>query len=162
MVYTKPVIIIAFLLVLILPGNALAIQAHGGPEGYYVHQLGHVIYAFSMIVFAYRLAGTEIINPKTRCRAMTGAFFLFLWNVWAFFGHLLTRELPSGYVAAYGNYSTFSVTVPVRSLAEGVYYLLKLDHLLCVPALFFLYLAVRKGVSVQSSGHSVKNKWESG
>ena len=41
-------ILLALAVVLCLPGEALALQVHGEPEGLYVHQMAHLHYFLAL------------------------------------------------------------------------------------------------------------------
>ena len=100
----------ALLLVAVIPTPAHAIQTHAAPEGLYVHQVGHVLFA--------------------------------LWNGWAFFGHILESLIPLTHFSR-GSAGLKSI-LDVNSSIDVLYYLFKMDHFICFPALVFIYIALRQ------------------
>lgn len=129
---------------LALPPLAGATQGHGGLEGLYVHQLSHIFFCISMGILIYWLKSRNLTRrPGWRCVGISAMLFI-LWSVDAFTVHLLEEQLAlidTGRIGAWG----------IRiDAADGYgwirpfYYLIKLDHLLCVPALVFLYLGLRR------------------
>ncbi len=125
--------------ILFSPLPALAVQAHGHPEGLYVHQLGHLAFLVSMLYIWFR----------TRKRRGAGwvfirlAFVLFaLWNVNTFLIHAIQVSLsPGQFVGRIGGLPRY---FQPRSALEVYYYFGKMDHLLCVPAAFFLAMGLRR------------------
>ena len=62
-------------------------------------------------------------------------------NIWAFAGHQLGLAIPPENLILLPE-----ATVPslrISSTRELLYYLLSLDHLVCVPAMFLLYRGLR-------------------
>lgn len=113
--------------------DALAIQEHGDPEGFYVHQLAHVVFfaamAFMVVVLrkptVYRLAGWRSIRRA--------ALFFLLWNVDTFISHEARHEMPADYIQGSILY--------LRDLDAVVYYWTSIvEYFLLVPA--FIFLAV--------------------
>ncbi len=92
--------ILTALLVLMSATNAYAIQQHPGVEGYFVHQLAHIIFGASM---AYVMVA---LRRSTRARLIGwrlvryAALFFMLWNVDTFLGHAAGRKIESagGYI----------------------------------------------------------------
>ncbi len=67
------------------------------------------------------------------------AFFFILWNLDALAAHFLDNQIQ---VVEFKNLSIWHMSIETRShspLLAIAYYLLKLDHLLCVPAMICLY-----------------------
>jgi hypothetical protein len=119
---------------------AAAVQQHGGAEGLVSHEIGHILFIAGMgylLFWVYRLR-------------MTGGgwypFKLFLWlilawNVLTFTGHWMHELVdPGKFVLTDGEITHFSIT----TLFDFLFYLTRLDHLLLVPAFFFLFLALKK------------------
>lgn len=67
---------------------------------------------------------------------------MILWNILAFTGHVVTADLDQNDLISYGGYWDTRLLGPVTG-AKLTYYLAKMDHLVCVPALFFLFLSMR-------------------
>jgi hypothetical protein len=121
--------------VLFNPGQALATQTHGGPEGIYAHQIAHLFYILSMGFFIHWLRERRLVEESGWRFIQYAAFFLILWNLDAFFVHFLE---------GIGRWSIQINAQNGNNSLETLYYFAKLDHLLCVPALFFLYLGLRR------------------
>ena len=143
----------ALFLIAVIPNPAHATQTHAAPEGLYVHQVGHVLFAIAMFGFAFRIRQSRL-SKETSWRLMsTGAVLFGLWNGWAFFGHILESLIPLTHFSR-GSAGLKSI-LEVYSSIDVFYYLFKMDHFICVPALIFIYLALRKmtGQPAASSGN---------
>jgi len=132
----------ASFLLAVIPVPAYAIQTHGAPEGLYVHQIGHILFAIAMFGFAVRIRRSRLADEKSWRLMSTGAVLFALWNGWAFLGHILDSLIPQTDFSrgSGGLQSILDVHAPI----DVLYYLFKMDHLLCVPALIFIYLALRR------------------
>ncbi len=142
-------------LLMAMPLPVMATQPHGDPEGIVVHQLSHVFFIFSMTILIYWLHNRKLsVQPGWR-EIRYAAFFLMLWSADAFIVHMLDEQL--GWISV-SRMDTW--TMHVESTRGGValawlYYIVKFDHLLCVPALFFLYRGLaRLSVQKESDGTS--------
>ena len=129
-------------LVAAIPTPALALQTHAAPEGLYVHQIGHVLFAIAMFGFALRIRGSRLNKEKSWRLMSIGAVLFALWNGWAFFGHILVMLIPKGDFSR-GSHGLKSI-LALHSPIDVLYYLFKMDHLLCFPALLFIYLALKR------------------
>ena len=136
--------IVSLLAFTLAPGTAQATQGHSGIEGVYVHQLAHVFFAFSLGTFIYWLRRRGLAKDAGWRLLQYAAFCFILWNADAFTVHFLEEQ-----------WRVMTVSRPDPSLIRvslhtgfewlgPVYYATKLDHLLCVPAMLFLYLGLRK------------------
>ena len=139
----------ALLLVAVMPTPAHAIQAHAAPEGLYIHQIGHILFAFAMLGFALRVRQSELYKKKSWRLMSIGAVLFALWNGWAFIAHVLDRMIPQADFSM-GSEGLKSI-LTLHSPVDVLYYLFKMDHLICLPALVFIYLALRRMVA-QSAG----------
>jgi len=125
----------------LLSGNAWALQTHDGVEGVVVHQLAHIQYlgALGYLLWDIRrssFAGIGWIYLQRFC------WLMMFWNCLAFFGHFSQVALPNEAVTTEDGYLSALLLLPF-SFGKWIYYITALDHLLCAPALFFLYLAMR-------------------
>ena len=129
------------LLLLGMPESSWAIQTHGAPEGLYVHQMAHLFFAGSLVYFYWVIRRNDFTGRGWRYLQLFCGFMIF-WNLLTFTGHamnlLLTHEDFSAGPGAWHSHMLAPIT-PVK----WIYYLAKLDHLICVPALLFLYLSLR-------------------
>ena len=127
---------------LVFPLPAFALQTHIAPEGLYVHQIGHILFALAMLGFAVRIHGSQLYRKQCWKLMFAGAILFALWNCWAFCGHLLGLLVPrSDFLQDAGNLTSILL---LRSSIDVLYYLFKFDHLLCIPALACIYFALRK------------------
>jgi len=129
---------------MVSPGVALATQTHGGAEGLIAHQLAHLFYLVSMGIFIYWLRKRRLVAESGWRLIQFAAAFLIIWNLDTFFVHLLD-EAP-GVIRTY-RLSPWTIRIETESGFEalaGIYYFAKLDHLFCVPALWLLYLGLKR------------------
>ncbi|WP_321494666.1 hypothetical protein [uncultured Desulfobacter sp.] len=143
--------LIAFfvLLVLGLPCPVLATQMHGQTEGILVHQVGHFFFLISMVIL-YITIHRRGLNKKKEWRAFQySALFFVLWNLDAIIVHFLDNQ--SGLIRT----QIFSVgQIDIKTLSVShrpalLYYFMRLDHLLCLPGMFFLW----RGLSLLLIAH---------
>ena len=124
------------------PGSVCATQIHGLSEGIYVHQLAHLVFMISMGFFIHWLRRRKLVKETGWRYIQYMAFFFILWNIDAFFLHLLDEQL--GVIQANLvdlTHIRIQAANGMRAL-EILYYLARLDYLFCVPALFFLNLGL--------------------
>ena len=130
------------LLILVTP--ALATQGHGEPEGLWVHQMSHVFFALSMGILIYWLRLRNLIQEIGWRYIQYSAFLFILWTIDAFLVHLLEEQLNIVELSKIDPW-TIEIQSTYDSLGLNLfYYLTKLDHLFCVPALFLLYLGLKR------------------
>lgn len=129
---------------LIRPSTAWALQAHGGVEGVYAHQMAHLFFAFSMGLLIYWLRKRRLISIKGWRYIQYAALWFIAWNTDAIIGHWLEEQ--SGLVATQriGVMRISLNMTPGFEWLGPVFYLVKLDHLLCVPAMLCLFLGLRR------------------
>lgn len=122
-------------------GNAFGLQAHATPEeGLYTHQLGHLFFLLSMVVFAFWLQKTRLVDKRGWRLLQLSCLFFILWNIDAIAGHEVELWLSE---------SRFVGPPLSKELIAGgplpyLYFFLKLDHFLCVPAMVLLLLGLKK------------------
>jgi hypothetical protein len=134
---------IVLLFCLTLPTAAGATQTHGDPEGLLVHQVSHIFFAFSMGLLIYWLRSRGLVCHRGWRNIQYAAILFILWTADAFLVH--TLDELSGWIRV-SSPSSWEITIePNGHFLVGVlYYIVKLDHLLCVPAMLLLYLGVRQ------------------
>ena len=121
---------------------AWAVQAHGQAEGPVVHLMAHLLLFVALLLLLYVLH-TKPPDTGLSWRSLKLALFFFLlWDVDHLFIHWFAGDMyadirDSG-VSLVGDYF-----VGPRTLLNFFYYLGRFDHLLCVPALWFLTSALR-------------------
>ena len=123
---------------ILIPGRVWAVQQHSGAEGLVTHQLGHILFIAGMLLVLHRLRVTAAAGRGwTFFRCFL--WLIIFWNILTFYGHL-HRELidPANYISSGGRISGFILQTPL----DVLFYLSRLDHLLLIPAFFFLLLAL--------------------
>ena len=122
------------------PDSAWAFQSHPAPEGLYAHQLAHVFFAVSMGILAYWLHRNRLSNqPGWRLIQISCALFV-VWNVVTFAGHWMEELISANMLQGAPDWNQ---RIEMASIPAAAFYVLKLDHLLCVPALLCLVLGLR-------------------
>lgn len=124
------------------PPPVFALQTHGGPEGLYVHQGGHLFLIFSLVIFLVNVRRSGLEVERAWQLLYWGAFLFVLWNIWAFIGHLVEVLVPESLFVVLPGRPVPSLVM--SSWREAAYYVLKMDHLLCLPALVFFYAGLRR------------------
>jgi hypothetical protein len=134
--------VLPILLYLLLghPSTAWALQSHGY-VGLYVHQGAHLLFLGAMIGFALRLRASELTAQPGWRRMALGAWFFGVWNIWAFIGHFITLTIPDHNVVVLEGDLVPSLLM--ATWKELTYYVLRMDHLLSLPAIIFFYLGIR-------------------
>ena len=128
---------------LCLASPALATQTHGQPEGLYVHQIAHLFFIISMGILEFWLRQRNLVREPGWKYIQLAAVLFILWNVNAMAVHFLDEQIHWLKVSAFDEWQiSISVNGGGKSLAL-LYYILKLDHLLCVPAMVCLYLGLK-------------------
>ncbi len=134
----------SFLLLILTPNPVLATQGHGGIEGVYAHQIAHLFFIISMGGLIYWLRQRGLVREKGWRLIQLSAFFFILWNLDAFLVHLLDDQMKMIQVKRIGSLNIRITDLYDSNALKNLYYFAKLDHLLCVPAIIFLYLGLRR------------------
>jgi len=117
--------------VTLVPRSASAVQTHGGAEGLVAHELGHVLFAAGLLYIV--LAGGTARWARAGRNCFRGFLILAIaWNLLTFTGHLLQVVLATD-----GSGRFFA-----RGAWDYVYYATCLDHLLLVPGMALLLVAL--------------------
>ncbi len=122
---------------------AMATQTHGEPEGLYAHQMAHVFFILSLGILEFWLRQRNLVKEPGWRYIQLAAVLLILWNLDAFVVHFLTEQVDILKM------TTIDIWHKEIIYAEGyrtigiLYYFTKLDHLLCVPAMFCMYLGLK-------------------
>lgn len=134
----------AVLLQLSAPDVVLATQTHGAPEGIYVHQASHIFFIFAIAILIYWLRSRHLVeNRGWRMIQYAGVFFIF-WSLDAFAAHFMDEQAFIVEITRVSRWEIFIDPSGGHSWLAWLYYIIKLDHLLCVPAMVFLYLGLRR------------------
>jgi len=128
----------------------MATQMHGGIEGVIVHQMAHIIFvgAMALLIYWLRQHGL-VVNPGWR-RIQYAAIFFLLWNINAFVVHFLEEQVDILDMAQIEPWQLRLQAQPGFEWSVWLYYVVKLDHLLCVPAMFYLYLGLKNLIETQA------------
>ena len=129
------------LLGILLPGEALALQVHGEPEGLYVHQMAHLFYILALGYFYWDIRRSSFTGRGWRFLQMF-CVLMACWNTLAFIGHLAGVYLDPQSLLQTDCYLQTQLLSPF-TLNKYLYFITKLDHLIYVPALFCLFLGLR-------------------
>lgn len=135
----------------LVPANSFATQAHGGTEGIIAHQIGHLFFMFSMCTFVYWSRNSRLLKETGWRYIKYFAVLLVLWNMDVILMHFLDEQMAIVSFQKVTKWDLIVRSVNKSSALELFYYLGKLDHLLCVPALFFLYIGLKKILSEHDS-----------
>ena len=131
-------------LILAIAEPAFATQAHSAPEGLYAHQLAHIFFIISLGVLTYWLRARRLVQDAGWRYIQYAALFFILWNLDAFTVHLLEEQLA---VIDIKRIDLWHINITADNHSNALlwlYYFAKFDHLLCVPALLFLYFGLRR------------------
>ena len=128
---------------ILLPIDGYATQLHASSEGIITHQVGHLFFLFSMVALIFTITGKGLDKQKGWRLIQYSAFFFILWNLDAITAHFFDNQIHAVKIETISIGKMKIVTNNDSSLLAWFYYVLKLDHLLCVPAMLFLY----KGLS---------------
>ena len=126
------------------PTIVYATQTHGGPEGLFVHQIAHMFFTLSMGLLIYWLRKRGLVYRKGWRYIQYAAIFFIAWNLDAFFSHWLLEQSEFITVETIQGLQMRVTTAEGYGWLAHIYYLSKLDHLLCVPAMLFLFLGLRR------------------
>jgi hypothetical protein len=137
--YKLPLILIG--VVLLVPGDAFALQTHGESEGLWVHQMAHMFYMFAL---GYLYWDTKRSGFKGKGWRYLRVFCVLtiLWNLLTVIGHAAEQQLNLVDIITVDDYLMRRIMLPMTSV-KMIYYVAKFEHLLMVPALFFLYMSLR-------------------
>jgi len=122
---------------------ALATQTHGQPEGLYVHQMAHIFFLISMGSLDFWLRQRNLTEQRGWKYIQFSAVLFILWNIDAAAVHFLDEHLD---ILGITKIDLWHIKIENSQRHDSItilYYLMKLDHLLCVPAMFFLYFGLK-------------------
>ena len=138
--------IVGFIIVMMLAGATpgWATQTHGEPEGLFVHQMAHLFFVFSMGLLIYWLRQRNLVQQKGWRYIQYSALLFILWNIDTFGVHLLDEQVDLIQIRQLDAWHLQIDTAARYRHLGFIYYIAKLDHLLCVPALLCLYLGLKR------------------
>ncbi len=126
-----------------IPEQALATQGHGGIEGVYAHQFAHFFFIISMGSLIYWLRQRGLVQEKGWKYVQYSAFFFILWNIDTMTIHFLDDLFNVIQIEKIGTWQIQINDLFNNDDLKILYYFARLDHLLCVPAIFFLYIGLK-------------------
>jgi len=127
-------------LVLLAPPPAHALQTHAY-EGLYLHQIAHLFFLAAMLFFVVRIRRGRLGLMRPWQLMAAGAGLLALWNIWAFGGHFVELLVPENSLPR--EPGQVVPRLALVSWREVAYFIVKMDHLLAVPAIFCFYFGMR-------------------
>lgn len=142
------------IVIILTPNISEATQAHAAPEGLYSHQLAHIFFLISLCWLVYWLQKRRLPHEPGWRQIQYAGICLILWNIDAFLAHLMDEQLLLVEIQRVGIWYVNIDSATNRSDLIWIYYLLKLDHLLCVPAMCFFYVGLKRllNANVTSQG----------
>lgn len=132
----------------------MALQTHGAPTGLYVHQMAHAFYALALAYLIWDILRNSF-NSKGWKYLLYFCALMMLWNIIAFIGHVAHVSIAEEAIDKSRGYIWSSLLAPF-TFNKIIFYITKFDHLICVPALYFLYLGVRS--FYHSTGSNLKEE----
>ncbi|MDR3630339.1 MAG: hypothetical protein P4L42_08375 [Desulfocapsaceae bacterium] len=128
-------------LAVLLCREAFALQTHGGGEGMVVHQLAHIQYFGALGYLLWDIRRSAFVGVGWRY-LQKFCLLLMIWNAVAFIGHFSQLFLAQEAIDTSDGYLYALLQAPI-TVGKLIFYITALDHLVCAPALFFLFLAMR-------------------
>ncbi|MBU0680718.1 MAG: hypothetical protein KKD73_04780 [Proteobacteria bacterium] len=129
-----------FLCLFLWATPAWAVQTHGGSEGLVSHQLGHILFFIGMLILLARQYRRQLKGPGW-CEFKVFLWLVILWNVLTFSGHWLHEVVPTDKFIQSNSHTTgFQATTAF----DFIFYVTRLDHIVLVPAFFFLLMALKR------------------
>ncbi|MBW1980778.1 MAG: hypothetical protein JRJ12_06115 [Deltaproteobacteria bacterium] len=125
------------------PSTLWALQVHPAPEGLFAHQIAHLFFILSMGILVYWLQSNNLVRERGWRFVQLSCILFIVWNCCAFTGHWLSSKMvPEMFIGATSDVDRRLIVSRSPTLALA-YYFLNMDHLLCVPAISFLFLGLR-------------------
>ncbi len=133
---------IIFCFLLLFADKAFAVQVHGPPEGFYSHILAHILFTVSILFILYFSRRHPMGTGKSWRYFRLSLILFLLWNLDTMMVHFLDLRLPE--TALYLSPDPFEHRLHGPfTLERWVYYFGRFDHLLCVPAMWFMVQSLR-------------------
>jgi hypothetical protein len=136
----KTVTAFVVLCALLSPGLAWAFQSHPAPEGLYVHQLAHVLFGVAMGILAYWLQVNGFVQQRGWRLIQISCVLFVLWNLSTFLGHWVEERVAADVMVGEPDWTQ---RIILNSAITRLYYCVKLDHFICVPAMICLLVGIR-------------------
>ena len=126
---------------LFIADSAWALQSHAEPEGIYVHQMAHLLFAGGLGYLLWHTRKTQDTTNKGWIFLQIFCGILILWNLIAFSGHIAFEHLTSNDFMELGSFNE-KIVGPI-TFTKGLYFITKMDHLLLAPAVISLVVSLR-------------------
>ncbi len=143
---------------ILFPVNGYTTQLHASSEGIITHQAGHLFFLFSMMILILTISGKNLNRQKGWRLIQYSAFFFALWNIDTISAHFLDNQIHSVRIENISLWTLDIITYNDSQILGFAYYILKLDHLLCVPAMLLLYKGLSSLVDDYQKQISVESK----
>jgi hypothetical protein len=117
---------------------------HAEPEGLIVHQIAHGFFVVSMGILIFWLRRRGLTREPGWRSIQYAALFFLLWNIDAVVVHHLDERDAVFRVINAGSWNARVYFEPEVASVAVLYYLGKLDHLLCLPAAALLCFGLRQ------------------
>ncbi len=128
------------LTLLFIPAPAYAFMPHEY-TGIYVHQAAHIFLTLSLSTFVLRAQYTNFKNKAAWNKIIFGTWLLIIWSLTTMAGHFLELVVTKDSMIMEPGANTPSLVL--RSSLEVIFYILKMDHLLSVPAMLYFFAGLR-------------------
>lgn len=132
---------LTLLLTVFCPASSWALQSHGPPEGLYVHQMAHVLFISGLGYLFWDIRRNQFTSRGWHYLQIFCVCML-VWNIVALSGHWVEISLQDADLNRTGGYLSTRFEPPLTPL-KLLFFILKLDHLVIVPALCFFLLSLR-------------------
>jgi hypothetical protein len=132
----------------IFPRPALAIQPHGPPEGFYLHQIAHLVFIGALIVFIYKLA-QEVKKHRSFRLLAWACGLLVLWNLDCLVGHLSALPISTLDFIHAGHLNQRLV---MSGPSHWIYYVASLDNVILLPAAYIFYRGLKALIAEPETG----------
>ncbi len=140
---TKTAVILLVSVFFLTPGFAHATQLHSGSEGIIVHQLGHIFFLVSMVILFFAIQGKQLHKERCWRLIQLSALCFVLWNLDALVVHFLDNQIHVIHVKIISFFEMEIIPLNDNTGLALFYYFIRLDHLFCLPAMFFLYKGLK-------------------
>ncbi len=117
---------------------------HLAPEGLYIHQMGHILLSFSMGILIYWLRERRLVQAAGWRYIQYAAVFFILWNIDSMVAHYFDERNDIFERIDAGTWHGYVHLTHEDWELALMYYLAKMDHLLALPAMVFLYAGLRR------------------
>ncbi|HKJ65158.1 MAG TPA: hypothetical protein VJ969_07125 [Desulfopila sp.] len=137
----REIVIAVFVLLITTTDSAWALQSHGAPEGVYVHQIAHLLFAGALIYLYWHTRRTPTLAGRGWKYLQTFCIIFACWNIIALAGHEAFSFLSAEDFIDKNSWNE-RIAGPLN-FTKVLYFITKMDHLLFVPAMLALVISLR-------------------